>query len=184
MDVRSAARLIRDAVPSVPGTWADLGAGTGTFTLALAGRLGSEGRVVAIDSDASALETLRQHVLSAALGNRVDILRADFRKPIDLHRLDGVLLANALHFVPKEEQLDVLGRVGTLLRPGGRVVVVEYEGRAANPWVPHPVSSARLAELVLELKMAPLSVVATRPSRYGGSLYAAFYSNADHSHCG
>ncbi|MGH7674960.1 MAG: hypothetical protein ACREMV_06785, partial [Gemmatimonadales bacterium] len=45
--------------------------------------------------------------------------------------LDGILLANALHFVRNPDV--VLARLAARVRPDGRVVVVEYDGRPANP---------------------------------------------------
>jgi len=173
VDVRAAARLIQDAVPPGPATWADLGAGTGTFTLALASRLGPNGRIIALDSDVAALAALRVVIKRAALGDRVEVREGDFRERLDVPPLDGALLANALHFVPENEQADVLARVAALLRPRGRLVVVDYDGRRANAWVPFPVSKHRLAELLATLRLPAATMVGTRPSLYGGVLYAA-----------
>jgi SAM-dependent methyltransferase len=174
MDVRTAASLIRAAVPARGGTWADLGAGSGTFTLALATLLGPEGRVYAVDNDASALAELHDALAGHPLGNQVLPLQHDFRRPHDFPSLDGVLLANALHFVPPDEQPDVLRRLAGYLTPAGRLVVVDYDGRGASSWVPYPISQRRLRELCAALSFAPPTVVGRRPSRYGGDLYAAW----------
>jgi ubiquinone/menaquinone biosynthesis C-methylase UbiE len=173
VDDRAAARLIQGAVPPGPATWADLGAGTGTFTLALATLVGPSGRIIAVDSDAAALAELRAAVKRAALGDRVEVRQGDFREALDMPPLDGALLANALHFIPENEQADVLARVAALLLPRGRLVVIDYDGRRANAWVPYPVSKRRLAELLAPLRLPASTVVGTRPSLYGGVLYAA-----------
>ncbi len=174
MDVRTAASLIRAAVPPGAATWADLGAGSGTFTLALATLLGPEGHVYAVDKDASALAELREAAASATLGARITPLQHDFRKPHEFPPLDGVVLANSLHFVPPDEQADLLARLTGHLRPAGRLVVVDYDGRAANAWVPHPVSQRRLTQLFKAIGLAAPSLAGTRRSRYGGTLYAAW----------
>jgi SAM-dependent methyltransferase len=174
MDVRTAAALIRAAVPTGSATWADLGAGSGTFTLALATLLGPQGRVFAVDKDPSALDELRDALDDAALGAQVIPLQHDFRKAHDFPPLDGVLIANALHFVAPEEQAAVLRRVKSYVRPGGRLVVVDYDGRSASAWVPHPVSKRRLAELFKAIALDVPSQAGSRPSRYGGTLYAAW----------
>lgn len=174
MDVRTAAGLIRAAVPAGSATWADLGAGAGTFTLALATLLGSQGRVYAVDKDPSALDDLRDALANSPLGAQVIPLQHDFRKTHDFPPLDGVLLANALHFVPPDEQAAVLRRVKSYLRPGGRLVVVDYDGRSASAWVPHPISQRRLAELFKSIAVDAPSQAGSRPSRYGGTLYAAW----------
>lgn len=158
--------LLRAAVPAADGeTWADLGAGTGTFTRAVAALVGDEGRVFAVDADDRALAALRTRVPRATL------VRADVTRPLPLPPLDGVVMANVLHFVRDAE--GVLARVAALLRPGGRLVLVEYEGRRPSRWVPYPVSAARFRELVAGAGLAPPSVAATRPSAFGGEMYVA-----------
>ncbi|HEU0076428.1 MAG TPA: hypothetical protein VFQ76_02190, partial [Longimicrobiaceae bacterium] len=80
-------------------------------------------------------------------------------------------LANVLHFVPDAEA--VLPRLAARLRPGGRLVLIEYEGRRPGPWVPYPVSAARFRELAPAAGLTPPEVVAARPSAFGGELYVA-----------
>ena len=53
MRAHDAAALIRSAVTEPGGKWADLGAGTGTFSRALATLLGPAGTVYAVDHDLS-----------------------------------------------------------------------------------------------------------------------------------
>ena len=143
MQTREAVALIADAVLSHPGpmVWADFGAGDGTFTRALVELLGPESRVYAIDRDARALASIDDW--PDAVRRSVIPIVADFTRPFDnLPALDGALLANALHFVPNAGQ--VLARLARLVKPGGQVVVIEYDRRAASRWVPYPIASARL----------------------------------------
>lgn len=168
MNDRQALDLLRPAVvPGDGGQWADLGAGTGVLTRALASLLGPGASVLAVDADAAALRAIRAPEGGAA----VTTLHADFTRPLDLPPLDGVLMANALHFVADADA--VLRRVVARLRPGGRFVLVEYEGRRPSPWVPHPVSIARFQTLAAAAGLTPPIVVGTRPSAYGGTLYVA-----------
>src|SRR4029079_1032936 len=71
-------RLLRDGVTS-GGTWADLGAGTGAFTLALAELVGPTGEVIAVDRDRGALRELERTVRRGG-GSRGTMSR-DFPKP-------------------------------------------------------------------------------------------------------
>ena len=112
MNVDDAVALLRDAVPTGTGVWADLGAGTGTFTRALVKRLATDSTVYAVDADAKAIRALRQ--LSATSGSRIVPIHADFTQSLELPSLDGILLANSLHFV--RDQLDVLIRVTSFFR--------------------------------------------------------------------
>src|SRR5262245_47738306 len=87
-----ACALIERGVPTPGGTWADLGAGTGTFTLALAALIGPLGKVYAVERDRSALQTL-QRVASSnePRGASVEVVDADFTGHLDLPPLTGIL---------------------------------------------------------------------------------------------
>ncbi|HSH82075.1 MAG TPA: hypothetical protein VLA19_26405, partial [Herpetosiphonaceae bacterium] len=93
-------------------------------------------------------------------------------RPLRLPPLDGLLLANALHFV--RDQPALLAQIATYLRPAGRLLVVEYELQAPLRYVPYPVPFARLAELAPTAGFATPQCVGTRRSPSTGiTLYAA-----------
>src|SRR5262245_24580401 len=79
-----------------PMVWADLGCGDGTFTLALAELLISGSTIHAIDLDGSALRGIPPSHKSV----RIIKHRGDFTKqPWPFAGLDGILMANSLHYV-------------------------------------------------------------------------------------
>jgi ubiquinone/menaquinone biosynthesis C-methylase UbiE len=174
MNARDAESLLARAVPCGAGVWADLGAGGGTFTRALARLLGAGSRIYAVDRDSDAIGSLGgSDVLD---GVQVVAVARDFTQPLELPGiaaagLDGMLFANSLHFVARPDV--TLSRLARLLRPGGRIVIVEYDGRGPNRWVPDPISIARLSEVTAAAGLATPTITATRPSSYGGSLYVA-----------
>jgi ubiquinone/menaquinone biosynthesis C-methylase UbiE len=170
MEIDDAAALIAPAVPNAGGTWADLGAGRGTFTRALARLLGPDGRVHAVDRDAAAMASLRGATIATHVA---DFTAPGVERALALLPLDGVLLANALHFVPRDAQPALLERLAAWLVPNGRLVVVEYEGRTPSRWVPYPVSLERLGAVTPEGMTAPVRV-GERRSAYGGTMYAAW----------
>ena len=183
MDTASAIRLLEGAVDGTGGTWADLGCGDGTFTAALAERLGSGARVFAVDHDPSALSRLRQRFRS---NPGIIPVEGDFTgspgllgEPVTL---DGILFANSLHYVRKPE--DVLARWASRLRPDGRAVFVEYDRRDANPWVPYPISPRKLATIAASAGLSAPVVTATAPSAFRGSLYVAYSVRRDPRHTG
>jgi ubiquinone/menaquinone biosynthesis C-methylase UbiE len=180
VDESGAVELLAPAISRGRATWLELGAGHGTFTLALVELLGPDGRVFAIDRNARALAALRRR--ASRHGDRVATLVADFTQPFDLTGfaaagLDGLLAANALHFAP--DPGPILTRVAAWLRPRGRLVVVEYEGRAASRWVPHPIPASRLEQIAVAAGFAAPVVLGSRPSAYGGSLYVAAADRRD-----
>ena len=174
MKTRDAIALIRAAIPRRGETWADLGAGEGTFTRALVELLGPDGRIYAVDREASAVTALERWAARDA--PNVIPVRADFRESfalpgLDDAELDGVLLANALHFVRDADV--VLARLVERVRPGGRVVIVEYDRRGPSPWVPFPIPIARVSALTQSAGLSIPTIAGTRPSLFGGTLYAA-----------
>jgi ubiquinone/menaquinone biosynthesis C-methylase UbiE len=173
MNATDAVRLIDGAIPRPGGTWADLGAGDGTFTRALAEVLGPKAKVYAVDQDPRAMAAVERWAAKTA-ANVIPVV-ADFTRPFELPGLDGVLegmlFANALHFVRDADV--VVARLAEWLRPGGRVVIVEYDRRPASRWVPYPIPAARLPALAKSAGLATPVIVATQPSAYGGDLYVA-----------
>ena len=173
MEQREAIALIGAAVGETGGVWADLGAGSGVFTRALATLIGPAGTVYAVDRNPGALRELTRTDDRAAGGAAIRTVVADFAEPLELPPLDGVLVANALHYVPYADQPAVLRRVASMLTDGAPIVVVEYDRRHANQWVPYPTTPAALAAAARDAGLDVPTVLATRPSQYGGAIYSA-----------
>ena len=169
MTLAEARAILDPALPSGPGTWLDLGAGSGLFTRALAHRLGEGGTVVAIDRAASALRSIPVSA-GAAIRTLVGDLRQLDRMELPAS-LDGVLCANVLHFIPDPEA--VLVELARRLAPDGRVVVIEYDRERGSRWVPHPIPRRQLEGLVEGAGFERPEVVGTHASRFGGELYVA-----------
>lgn len=161
--------LIREGV--APGSWADLGSGAGAFTLALADLLRPGARIVSVDRDAGALRRQREAMEARFPDAAVEYVRADFTRPLALPELDGVLMANSLHYVRRRGPL--LAAVRGWLRPGGRLLLVEYDADRGNPWVPHPLSYATWEREAAGHGFADTRLLARRPSRYLGAIYSA-----------
>jgi ubiquinone/menaquinone biosynthesis C-methylase UbiE len=172
VDQDEAIALIAAAVEKDGGVWADLGAGSGTFTHALASLLGPSGTVYAVDRNPSSIRQPGRDVKGQPRA-AIRTVVGDFSASLDLPRLDGVVLANSLHYVPYPDQSDVLRRVASLLADSAPMVIVEYDRRAANQWVPYPITPAALAKVAREAGLGEPTVLATRPSQYSGRIYSA-----------
>ena len=152
-----------------PTTWADLGCGDGTFTLALAALLAAGSTIHAMDLDASAL----RHLPPAHNGVRSTTHRGDFTRHTwpfaDLH---GILMANSLHYV--DDQLAFIRACEPRLTTPRRFLIVEYDTNEANRWVPYPVSQSRLAALFAAAGYTSVRMLGSRPSVFRRArLYAA-----------
>jgi ubiquinone/menaquinone biosynthesis C-methylase UbiE len=162
-------RLLRDGVPP-GGTWADLGSGRGAFTLALAELVGPAGELHSVDRDEAGLAVQAREV-SRRFRGKLYIHNADFTGRLHLPPLDGVVMANSLHFVGDKEP--VLELVGGYLKPGGRLILIEYDSDHGNWWVPHPLSFATWQRVAPASGFTAPRLLATVPSSVLGRIYSA-----------
>jgi SAM-dependent methyltransferase len=173
MDHEDHVALLRDGVARTGGTWADIGAGEGAFTLAIADLLGPGGRIIAVDRDAGALAENARAVAARFPEVELETRRADFEGSLGLPPLDGMVAANSLHFVPRARQVEVVRHLASYLRPGGTFVVVEYDADRGNPWVPHPFAVASWKRLAEAAGLTATTEIGRVPSRFLGAIYAA-----------
>jgi len=171
MDHRDHVGLIRAGVEGGGTAWADLGSGQGAFTLALADLLGPGGSIVSVDRDRGALLAQGRALQASFPQVTLAPVVADFGRPLELPQLDGIVMANSLHFT--RDKPAVLRLVRGYLRPSGRLVLVEYDTDHGNRWVPHPVSYDTWEELAAEAGFRQTRRLASVPSRFLGSIYSA-----------
>jgi ubiquinone/menaquinone biosynthesis C-methylase UbiE len=163
--------LLRGGITETGGVWADLGAGAGAFTLALADQIGPGGQIYSLDRDRRALGEQEQAMRARFPGVAVQYLVADLGQRQPLPPLDCLVMANSLHFQRKKEP--VLELVQSYLKPGGRLILVEYNTDAGNPWVPYPLSYPTWEALARKVGLLNTRLLATVPSRWLGEIYAA-----------
>jgi ubiquinone/menaquinone biosynthesis C-methylase UbiE len=168
MDHHEMIALIQAGVPGDGGTWADLGAGTGNFTRALGKLLGPHGTIYAVDRVASEHPARSSNDVAGV----IHWMTTDFSLSMHLPSLDGILMANALHFIL--DQAVVLAHVCEYLRPGGRFVLVEYAVERPLAYVPHPVPLRRFMSLAEAVGLVSAAQIGERHSPSTGiSMYAA-----------
>lgn len=175
MDHRDHVNLLRNGVAQTSGVWADFGSGSGAFTLALRELLGAEAEIFSIDQDGGRLRDQEHEFARMFPKSNVHFLRADFSKALELPPLDGIVMANALHYFRDKES--VLKKVRGYLKPKGIFVLVEYNVDAGNMWVPHPLSFPTFRKLAPRAGFAEPRLLATAPSRFLSGFYAAAAEN-------
>jgi ubiquinone/menaquinone biosynthesis C-methylase UbiE len=106
---------------------ADLGSGSGYFTLHLSKAVGPEGRVYAVDVDEEMNEYLGERIRQAGAAN-VEIVLGRFDDPLlPDGGVDLVLTVDTYHHIDdRQAYFRMLQRD---LAPGGRVAVIDYDGR-------------------------------------------------------
>ncbi|MDX2249876.1 MAG: class I SAM-dependent methyltransferase [Bacteroidia bacterium] len=167
MTHQEALTLIEKAAPRRGGIWADMGAGSGIFTLALGELVGPEGKVYAVDKSPEIFQIKPPDAQRFA---GIFPVQADFTHPLEIADLDGILMANALHFVRDPSSL--LRQLAQKIKPGGHLLLVEYDSETANPWVPYPVSRRRFRELAEAAGLTVPEEIGRMRSRYhNGDIY-------------
>jgi ubiquinone/menaquinone biosynthesis C-methylase UbiE len=111
---------------------ADIGAGSGYMTVRLAARVGPDGRVYANDLQPQMLEMLRRRLEREKIGN-VTLVLGDIDDPkLPDASVDLALMVDVYHELARPQLM--LQKLRQALRPGGRLVLVEY--RKEDPSIP------------------------------------------------
>jgi len=128
--------LIVDALDLRPGMHvADIGAGSGLFLELLADRVGSEGRVYAVEIAPRFVEHMRERAAAEGL-DQVETVQNDIRSTgLPDGSVDAVFLCDVYHHF--EHPQEMLGSIRRTLRPGGLLLVVDphrIPGKS-RPWL-------------------------------------------------
>jgi ubiquinone/menaquinone biosynthesis C-methylase UbiE len=109
---------------------ADLGAGSGWFTIQLAGRVGPNGHVFAEDIQRPMIQAIKIRVDRIGLKNVTTVLGTahDPRLPVPV---DAVLIVDAYHEM--EQPVVLLRNVATKLKPTGRIGIVDFKKDGGGP---------------------------------------------------
>lgn len=176
MDHNDHVNLLRPAGLRAGGMWADFGAGAGAFTLALRELLGPQAEIYAVDKDRARLNELKTawHARFKDKDQdspRLHLICADFTGSLTLPALDGLLMANSLHFFKEKEKL--LRHVRSFLKPNGAFLLVEYNVDRGNHWVPYPLSFDTWRKLAPQAGFTEPQLLATHPSSFLQGFYSA-----------
>ncbi|MBV8127009.1 MAG: class I SAM-dependent methyltransferase [Planctomycetaceae bacterium] len=122
-----------DALKIPPGaTVADVGAGAGYHSLRLARRVGPGGTVLATDVQPEMIQLLKQNAQAARVYNIKPLLCSSKNSMLPDGKVDLILMVDVYHECTDPET--TLRGLRKALRPGGRLVLVEFRGEA--PEVP------------------------------------------------
>lgn len=137
---------------------ADVGAGSGYFTVRLAARVGSAGRVYANDLQPEMLKMLAARLARENVRNVTLVPGAIDDPKLPASSIDLVLMVDVYHEFAEPQKM--LRGIRTALKPGGRLVLLEY--RKEDPDVPirfeHKMS---VAEAKLELEAEGFTLART-----------------------
>jgi ubiquinone/menaquinone biosynthesis C-methylase UbiE len=172
MDHNDHVNLLRPANLIQGGVYADFGAGSGAFTVALRELVGLDATIYAVDKDRSALKQLDSaHHARFNTTRSLILLPNDFSRPLDIPPLDGIVMANSLHFFKDKEK--ILRHVREFLKPNGALIIVEYNVDSGNMWVPYPLTFETYRGLAPRAGFSEPRLLAKVPSRFLKEFYSA-----------
>ncbi len=134
---------------------ADIGSGSGYFTLRIAAHVGAAGRVYGVDIDPAMVRHLNRRVRDAGLQN-VHVLLADPDDPLLPEPVDRFLIVDTWHHI--EDQAKYLGMMHKLLKPGGQVIMIDFQKKELPLGPPLAMKIAR-EDLIRQMETNGFHVV-------------------------
>ena len=115
--------------PPARGHILDVGTGPGLLAVDLAAQLQTGGAVTALDESPAMCAVARAQVAGARMQDRVTVVEADAaRLPLEAGSVDGAVMVQVLEHV--RDVAGVLEETARVLRPGGRIVIVDTDWRS------------------------------------------------------
>jgi len=144
-------RLIHDPQKILGGyikpgqTVLDVGCGPGTFSMAMAEMVGESGRIIAVDVQEEMLQILRKKATRQGLESRIVTHKSDPDRIGVFEKVDFALAFYMVHEVPDAEAF--LKEIASLLKPGGKLLVVEPKMHVSAAAFERTIETARRAGL-------------------------------------
>jgi len=136
---------------------ADLGAGSGYFTLRFARAVGPSGRVYAVDVSPDMIRHVNHRLRDQKITNVVTVLADPDDPLLPDASVDRVVIVDTWHHI--EDHASYLGRLRRVLKPGGQIVHIDFQKRDLPIGPPTGMKIAR-AELVREMEAAGFRLAA------------------------
>lgn len=169
---------ILDALRIEPGMRvADVGAGTGLYTMLFAHAVGDDGRVYAVDISPAFIASIEARARSERLGNITAIVNAEHSAELPPGSVDVVFMADTYHHFAYPRSM--LRSIHQALTPGGTLAVVDFrrEPGFSSPWVLGHVRAGRAA-VIAEIESAGFAYV-DEPLKLGTNYFLRFRKLGD-----
>ncbi len=136
---------------------ADIGSGTGYFTVRFARAVGEGGRVYAVDVSPDMIRHLNRRLRDEGIGNVVTVLSDPDDPLLPDGSVDRFVIVNTWHHI--EDQVGYLEKLKRMLRPGGQVVHIDFQKRDVPVGPPTSEKIAR-EDLVRQMEDAGFRLAA------------------------
>ena len=141
-------------------TVADVGAGSGWFTVRLARRVGPQGIVYSQDVQQEMINAIKRRVQREGLTNVRALLGRGSDPRLPEHAVDAVILVDVYHEI--EDRVALLQKLGGALKPQGRIGVVDFRLEGSGPG---PAADERVSPdvIVKDAQSAGLRLIRQEP---------------------
>ena len=175
-------RRLKDVLALKPGmSIADVGAGNGELTVALAPEIGSSGRVYSTDIDLESLEHVRAAVAAARLAN-VTLLQSQARDTrLPANCCDAIVLRRVYHHLTDPAAINA--SLLRALRPGGVLAIIDFPPLLSGLWpLNHGADARRVTEEAVASGFELVQVIEEWPGRGPLASYCAVFSKRRDAH--
>ena len=104
---------------------ADIGAGSGYFSFRIAHHVGDNGRVYAVDINPDMIVHMNRKIRDLKFGNVVALLATPDDPLLADGSVDRFFICDTWHHIGKQEQY--LGLMRKMLKPGGQIVMIDFQ---------------------------------------------------------
>jgi predicted methyltransferase len=126
--------LIMDAMGIADGSVvADIGAGSGWFTIRLARRVGPQGLVYAEDVQQEMINAISRRVSREGFNNVQAKLGTINDPKLPTQSLDAALLVDSFHEVDEKDRVTMLANLAKALKPSGRLGIIDFRLDGTGP---------------------------------------------------
>ena len=154
------------------GSVADVGAGNGELTVALAAEVGAGGRVYANDLDVA---QVRATVAAAGLSNVTFVQSQAGDTTLPDNCCDAIVVRRVYHHLTEPAAINA--SLLRALRPGGVLAVIDFPPLASWPWpLNHGVNAGRVTDEVVASGFQLVQMIEDWPGRGPLESYCAVFS--------
>ena len=161
------AKTLRSLGISAGMVVADIGCGTGFFTIPLASAVGPRGKVFAVDISREMTRDVRKRVAKEGLKNIKTVLSRENRISVASKRIDYCLLSSVVHEL--ENRALFFKELKRLLKKGGEVGIIEWK-KIPSPLGPplrERISLAAMRQILAENGFAVKKTFSPGKYNYG-----------------
>jgi ubiquinone/menaquinone biosynthesis C-methylase UbiE len=120
---------------------ADIGAGSGYFSMRFAHHVGTGGQVLAVDINPDMIIHLNQRIRDAGVENVRTILALPDDPLLAASSVDRVFICDTWHHIGNH--LQYLAQLRKILKPGGQVIIIDFQKKAMTVGPPAEIRIAR-----------------------------------------